>query len=139
MVRRTPGQLLNSCPLLPSRERPLTLRVRGAQDALKAEIERKRKLKEHEFGGRKYARLADLQASRDEQQHGAEEDTGARGEGEQATLANAPADQVRGIVAKAVGPESPPLSPPLVSRGLLRLRTQALHTRCVVYHTCCLP
>ncbi len=37
------------------------------QDALKAEIERKRKAKELEFGEKKYARLADIEAAREGQ------------------------------------------------------------------------
>lgn len=67
------------------------------QDALRAEIERKRKLKELEFGGKKFARLADLQAAREETDA---PDAGPRAASEQATLANAPAEQVRVHVAR---------------------------------------
>lgn len=52
------------------------------QEALKAEIERKRKAKETQFGGRKFARLADLQAHPDG-------DADARPAAEEATLAHA--------------------------------------------------
>lgn len=55
------------------------------QEALKAEIERKRKAKETQFGGRKFARLADLQAHPDG-------DADARPAGEEATLAHASDD-----------------------------------------------
>jgi hypothetical protein len=58
------------------------------QEALKAEIERKRKAKETQFGGRKFARLADLQAH-------ADGDADAHPAAEEAMLAHA-SDEARG-------------------------------------------
>jgi hypothetical protein len=76
------------------------------QEAIKAEMEKKRKARELEFGGKKYARLADIEAIREVQST-----PGARG-GAAAAGPSSTAAEVRGrarnecSVARRVAPSS---------------------------------